>query len=211
MSPIELVFATGNRAKLAQLAFVIAQLGAPIRVISAHDKYGSTAEYIEQGTTAAAVSWRGACEVAERIGVPVIVEDSTFHVELMQGAPGIHAGKYLKEHGRAGILKALGNSPRRNAHIISAVTWAAPEGDTQTWMQAVPGHIARREWSTNTMPEWVGPTAENPLGGGYNSIFIPQGHTRTLSEISAVEGVIIGYREPNFCALIRFLTARDSR
>jgi inosine/xanthosine triphosphate pyrophosphatase family protein len=61
------------------------------------------------------------------------------------------------------------------------------------------------------MPEWVGPTPENPLGGGYNPIFILQGHTRTLAEISAVEGVVIGYREPNFCALIKFLTAREKR
>ena len=76
------------------------------------------------------------------------------------------------------------------------------------WMQIVPGHIARREWVVKGMPDWVGPTPENPLGGGYNAIFIPRGDTRTLAEIPPKEAMLIGYREPNFCALIKFLRDR---
>jgi hypothetical protein len=59
------------------------------------------------------------------------------------------------------------------------------------------------------MPDWIGPSSDNPMGGGYNAIFIPLGETRTLSEIPPEEAIDVGYREPNFCALVTFLRARS--
>jgi len=209
MASIDLFFATGNSAKLAQLAFVVSHLRAPIKVISAQERFGDAAKYEESGSSARMISVRGAQEVAQRIGVPVVVEDSTFHVNALDDQPGIHAGQYLKEHGRQGILDALGENANRYAEIISAVTWAHPQGDIQTFVQVVRGHIARREWVVNGMPDWIGPSPENPLGGGYNAIFIPQGDTRTLAEVRPTESIKMGYREPNFCALVYFLMARS--
>src|SRR5437773_10178750 len=100
MAPIELIFATGNSAKLAQLAFVISHLKAPIRLISGPERFGDEARYEEIGATAGMISLRGALEVAERIGQPVVVEDSTFHVHALDDQPGVRAGIYLKENGR---------------------------------------------------------------------------------------------------------------
>lgn len=208
MASIDLIFATGNSAKHAQLAFVIATMQAPIRLINAQERFGDQAKYDEIGSTASLIAQNGALEVARRIGLPVVAEDTTFHVDLMGQAPGVLAGAYLKEHGRKGILKSLGDSSKRYARIVSSLAWAMPNGNTQTWMQIVPGHIARREWSSKGMPEWVAPSPENPLGGGYNAIFIPRGDTRTLSEIPPREALLVGYREPNFCALIKFLRER---
>jgi XTP/dITP diphosphohydrolase len=211
MPVIDLIFATTNRAKLAQLAFVIGHLNAPIRLISAVDHYGDAAAYEEKGKDAAMIAWRGAQEVSQRLGVPVIAEDTTFHVEVMGNAPGVLAGSFLREHGRKGILSRIGDTGKRYAWITSALCWANPEGDTQTWMQIVPGHIARREWLGKGMPEWIAPSSENPLGGGYNAIFIPRGDTRTLAEIPPKEALLISYREPNFCALLYFLRDRAAR
>jgi XTP/dITP diphosphohydrolase len=208
---IDLVFATGNSAKLAQLAFVISHLHAPIRVISGQERYGDAAAYEEIGQNAGMISLRGALDVAQRIGAPVVTEDTTFHVNYLNGAPGLDAGKYLKEKGRQGILAELGENSNRYARITSAVSWATPQGDTQTWVQTVRGHIARREWIIKGMPEWIGPSPENPLGGGYNAIFIPYGDTRTLAELRPSEGLQFGYREPNFCALVAFLWGKAAR
>lgn len=208
MAPIDLIFATTNRAKHAQLAFVIATMQAPIRLLSAEEQFGDQAHYQEVGNTASLIAENGALEVAKRTGVPIVTEDSTFHVDSMGHAPGVFAGAYLKEHGRKGILKALGDSSKRYARIVSSLAWATPYGDTSVWMQIVPGHIARREWITKGMPEWISPSPENPLGGGFNAIFIPRGDTRTFSEIPPREALLVGYREPNFCALIKFLRER---
>jgi XTP/dITP diphosphohydrolase len=207
----ELIFATGNQAKLAQLAFVIAALKAPVRLIAARERYGELAAYDEAGSTAAAISRHGAQVVAKRLGVPVLVEDTTFHVAALGGAPGVHAGRYLIEHGRAGILKALEGQTRRDATIVSAVSWATPEGDVHTWVTALQGQVAFEERWLRGLPAWIAPTPDDPLGGGYNAIFIPHGIAYTLAEVPPEDALHLGYREPNFCAAITFLLEHPER
>jgi inosine/xanthosine triphosphate pyrophosphatase family protein len=89
--------------------------------------------------------------------------------------------------------------------IVSAVAWATPEGTCAIWLNLVRGEIAEEERSTPGLPAWVAPSPEQPLGGGYNAIFVPEGQTRTLAEIPPDEAMSLGYREPNFRALLRFL------
>ena len=45
--PIELLFATGNPAKLEQLAFVIEAVHANVRLVAARDRFGEQAIYEE--------------------------------------------------------------------------------------------------------------------------------------------------------------------
>ncbi len=206
---ITLAFATGNRAKLAQFAYVIATLNAPVKIVSAKEKYGDDASYVEKGDNATAIAQRGAAALVEKLGIPIIVEDTTFEVDALDGQPGIRAGTYLTEYGREGILKALGDRSGRTGRITSALVWATPAGEMQTWVNVVNGHITHQEWYVQDMPDWVGPSPGNPLGGGYNAIFVPKGNTRTLSEIGPEEGMHWGYREPNFAALLTFLKERE--
>ena len=209
MSPCDLIFATGNPAKLAQLAFVIHQLDSPVRLIAAREVYGDDAIYEESGNTPAEIAQRGALTLAARLGVSVAVEDTSFHVTALDGKPGVNGGSYLKEHGRKAILDALNGVRNRQAVIRSAVAWASPHGDVQVWVESARGTIAKREWDVAGMPAWVSPTANNPLGGGYNAIFIPDGSRRTFAEIPAQDAMQIGYREPNFISLVRFIVAQS--
>ncbi len=205
MEKAALLFATGNTAKLRQLTYVIQHLAAPLEVISAHVQYGDSARYAEVGADAAEIAVRGAQEVAARLGCAVAVEDTTFYVDGLGGAPGVYAGRYLREHGRAGILRALAGCPERRARIVSAAAWAAPSGEHRVWVRTVEGHIAEVERWQPGLPDWIAPTPDNPMGGGYNAIFLLEGTDRTLAEIPPAEAVSLGYREPNFCALIHFV------
>src|SRR5574340_970848 len=99
----ELLFATSNPAKLAQFAFVIDHFQMPFKVVSAKERFGGKASYPERGNHAATIALVGAQAVAQQIGSPVLVEDTTFHVQAMNGSPGVHAGEYLKKHGRGAI------------------------------------------------------------------------------------------------------------
>jgi inosine/xanthosine triphosphate pyrophosphatase family protein len=143
--------------------------------------------------------------------VPVLAEDSSFQVEAMGGAPGVHAGKFLMEFGRAGILDSLQGNPHRIARILSAACWAAPDGNVQSWVTVLRGVITMQEEWIDGMPEWVGPSASNPLGGGFNAIFIPAHERRTLAQIPADEALIRGYREPNFSAALHFIQSKFAR
>ncbi len=203
--PIELLFATGNLAKLEQLAFVIEAVHANVRLVAARDRFGEQAIYGEVGSTASAVALRGATDLAERLHIPVAVEDTAFHVDALNGEPGVHAGTYLRQVGREWLLHRLADSDLRRATIVSAVAWAAPDGRSQVWTTAVDGTITRSPVWTAGQPSWVGPSPGDPLGGGYNAIFVPYGESHTLAEIGPVAGLQWGYREPNFCALLRFL------
>jgi non-canonical purine NTP pyrophosphatase (RdgB/HAM1 family) len=206
---IELLFTTGNPAKLAQLCFVAETLHAPVKVMSARQIYGAAALYTETGSTAAVIARDGALSVANRIGRPVVTEDTTLHVEALNGEPGTAAGQYLREHGRDGLLQALSGVTKRAASITSAVAWASPSGDTQTWTATISGEIAPIERWKRGLPDWIAPTPESPEGGGYNAVFVPTGSKCTLAQIPLNESFAWGYREPNFCALLAFILERQ--
>jgi len=69
----------------------------------------------------------------------------------------------------------------------------------------VGGHIAEEESYKEGEPAWVGPTY-HPFGGGFNSTFITGASGKTLADYTAKEGLSYGYREPNFKAMLDFLT-----
>ncbi len=204
----ELVFATTNQAKLNQMAFVIRACRAEVRLVPARDRFGERAAYAETGRSAQVIAEHGALEVAQRIGTPVLVEDTTFHVAALDGWPGLVAGQVLKTQGRSAVLEALSGNANRAAWIVSAACWASPGGDTQSWVTVRRGTVATQEAWAEGAPDWVGPSTEYPLGGGYNAIFCPDHGGRTMAQISAVDGLILGYREPNFSAALAFVQAR---
>jgi len=206
---LRLLFATGNSAKLAQLRYVAAVIDAPVVVVSARQVFGEAAVYGEIGRQPADVARNGALVVAARLGEPVVTEDTVLQVLALNGAAGIRSGLYLREHGRDGLLAALAGPTNRQASITSAVAWATPSGDSQTWVTTVHGIIAPVERWQRGLPDWIAPTQANPNGGGYNSIFMPDGLSQTLAQISPEEALDWGYREPNFCALLSFVLERQ--
>lgn len=198
-----LYFATANQAKLAQLRWIVEYLGDDVCIVSATDRFGDAARYDEIGETEMEIARQGALAVAVRVGVPVLAEDTGFYVDALRGEPGIRAGLYLKQRGRRGILDRLDGMPNRRAAIVSAVAYATPDGNAFTWVHRVAGQVIDVERWTPGLPDWIAPTPDNPLGGGYNAIFVPVGETRTLAEIPPEEALVWGYREPNFIALVQ--------
>lgn len=207
----EVLFATGNPAKLAQLADVAMRLGCGLAILSAQARHGDLARYEEIGADTEAIARAGALAVAARIHSPVLAEDTAFYVDALGGEPGVFAGRYLKQHGRAGILAALQGRVDRRAWIVSALAWADPTGRCRTWVQRLEGSVTFQEAWAEGLPGWIAPGPGNSQGGGYNAIFIPQGEARTLAQIPPDEALIKGYREPNFAAMLRWLTATTPR
>jgi XTP/dITP diphosphohydrolase len=200
-----LYFATGNQAKLAQLRWVADYLGCAVCVCSAHERFGDAAHYEEVGDTEYEIASTGARAVAKRVGVPVVTEDTGLHVVALGGHPGVRAGAYLKTRGRAGLLSELATCGDRRAEIVAVTAYAVPDGTCVTYEHRVHGQISAQDRWAPGMPEWIAPIEGNASGGGYNAIFVPDGEIRTLAEIPPVEALDLGYREPNFTALLRGL------
>lgn len=201
----QLVFATGNPAKLGQLRYVVAQYRFELAVLSAVDLFGAAGRYDEVGQSPGEIAARGAAIVADRVGRPVLTEDSIFAVDALAGRPGLTAGAFLKEHGRQRILQLLQGQADRCASITSAVAYAEPGREPVVWDRTLAGRITQGERWTPGLPDWIAPSPAAPLGGGYNAIFIPAGATRTLAQIPPAEALELGYREPLFYATLLHL------
>lgn len=199
-----ILFATTNKAKLAQINFVIAHYKLPVEVIGVYEAFGNTAAYEEVGSTVEDVSRNGALAVARIIGLPVITQDADFRVEALGGEPGIRAGEFLKKFGRGEIIKRMDGITNRTAIINSAVAYATPEGTSKVFLNAVEGTVAQREQFSD-FPDWIAPTLENSFGGGYNAIFIPNGWDKTLAQISPEEAIPWSYRERNFIDALHYI------
>ena len=204
----KIIFATGNKAKLAQIRFVLEYFKLPIEIIRVKDFYNNYTSYEEIGDTVEQVSLNGALAVAKIIGSPVITEDTDFRVEALNGEPGVRAGEFLKNFGRAEILKRMSDIENRMAVISSAVAYATPKDANKVFLNKVEGKIADKERFGN-FPDWVAPTSENSFGGGYNAIFFPNGWNKTLAEISPTEAMSWSYREQNFANVLNYILSLD--
>jgi XTP/dITP diphosphohydrolase len=204
----QIIFATGNKSKIAEMRFVVELFKLPIKVVGGREIYGDKAKYEEIGDTVEQVALNGVLAVAKKIGLPIITEDTDLRIEALNNEPGIRAGEYLKKFGRPGILQRMAGKKNRRAVISSAVAYATPDGASKVFLNKVTGIIADKE-AFNGFPDWVSPTAENPFGGGYNAIFIPDGWEKTIAEISPAEAAAWSYREKNFLDAAKYILSLD--
>lgn len=200
----KIIFATGNKAKLAQIQFIVDHFKFPVEIINGKEIFGGKVSYDEIGDTVEKVSLNGALAVAKMINAPIIAEDTDFQVEALNGEPGIRAGEFLKNFGRAEILKKMKGITNRKATISSAIAYATPEGENKVFLNKIEGKIAEDE-KFGDFTDWVSPSSENSFGGGYNAIFIPNGWNKTLAEISPEEAIPWSYREQNFINVIKYI------
>jgi XTP/dITP diphosphohydrolase len=179
-------------------------------VVSVRATFAELAHYREIGETELEIARCGALSVVLRTGVPIVAEDTRLHVAALGGRPGIRAGAYLKSWGRNGLLCELRGTAEWQAQIVAALAYATPDGDCLEYEHRVAGTLIRHQRWMSGLPDWIAPTWDNPYGGGYNSVFVPQGEVRTLAEIPPGEALHVGYREPNFAALIGALGCDQS-
>jgi len=199
----EILFATGNKAKLDQFQFVSDNSDFPARIVSLYDQHPDVSSYDEEYATQEQIVEEGAREIYKQIQKPIVVEDSIIEVDALGGKPGLRSNDFLKEHGRGGLLEKLEKAENRSAHIISIVGYF--NGTVLvSFKTVIEGIIAREESYKEGEPGLVGPT-EYPFGGGYNAIFIRNDTGKTIADNTAKEGLTLGYREPNFYALLKYL------
>ena len=112
-----------------------------------------------------------------RLRTPLIVDDTSFSIDSLNGFPGPYAAYVLHTLGNAGILKIMKHEKNRNAHFTTAIGFADTEC-IQVFSGTIQGRIV---------------TASRGTGGfGYDSIFEMNG--RTLAELSIEEKSRISHR-----------------
>ncbi|MGD0535098.1 MAG: RdgB/HAM1 family non-canonical purine NTP pyrophosphatase [Methanoregula sp.] len=109
--------------------------------------------------------------------VPLIVDDTAFSIDALNGFPGPYAAYVLKSIGNTGILRLMDGVKDRNARFTTAIAFADETG-IEIFTGTIEGRII-------TTPRGTG-------GFGYDPIFEVQG--QTLAEIPLEEKSAISHR-----------------
>jgi len=115
---------------------------------------------------------------------PLIVDDTAFSIDALNGFPGPYAAYVLISIGNTGILKLMDGVTDRNARFTTAIAFADETG-IEVFTGTIDGRII-------TAPRGAG-------GFGYDSIFEVDG--QTLAEIPLEKKSAISHRA---CALAAF-------
>jgi XTP/dITP diphosphohydrolase len=174
-----LVIATHNPGKLREMR----ELLAPYRIeaISAGDMGLNEPEEI--GKTFRANARIKAEAAAQASGLPAFADDSGLVVDALGGAPGIHSARWAgpeRNFGRAietieGKLRECGATTpqRREAHFVSALCVAWPDGHVEEFEGRVTGTLV---WPPR-----------GDKGFGYDPMFLPNDYARTFGEMAGEE------------------------
>ncbi|MGV1006022.1 MAG: RdgB/HAM1 family non-canonical purine NTP pyrophosphatase [Candidatus Nanopelagicales bacterium] len=195
----QLVLATHNAGKVAELRRLLAAANLGLTVLGAGD-FAALPDVAETGSTFAANALLKARAVADYSGLPAVADDSGLCVDALNGMPGILSARWAGRHGDddANLDLLLGQladvaDERRGAHFLCAAAIALPgqagrPGVSRVVEGIVEGTLLRSRRGTN--------------GFGYDPIFLPYGHARTTAEFSAEEKDAISHRGQALRALL---------
>ncbi len=180
---MEIWVATGNAGKVKEFKELL--VGHQVFSIQDMKSYSAPPENgktFEENATIKAKSFK-----AIKPGLWVLGEDSGLEAEGLGNMPGIFSARYAGDNARdaentSKVLKMLNiRSPgNRKAQFRSVIIAFDPQGVQHKFEGILKGEIAKDMRGTN--------------GFGYDSIFVPEGSTQTLAEITVIEKNKISHR-----------------
>jgi XTP/dITP diphosphohydrolase len=198
-----LLIATTNRGKQREYRALLRD--APAELVFP-DALGISLDVEEDGDTFRANAAKKAQAFARAAGLPAAADDSGLEVEALGGEPGVRSSRYAGPGAddpkrRAFLLEKLRGVPApRKARFICVIAVAAPGGEAAFAEGECRGEITLAERGTN--------------GFGYDPIFQPEGHTRTMAELSPEEKNRISHRARAARAalpIIRSILAKEKK
>lgn len=192
---MQLILASNNTDKLREVREILGPLG--IEVIS-QSQAGCRIEAEETGSTFTENARIKARAAVEATGRPCVADDSGLEVDAMDGGPGVYSSRFCGEEGYPktcrrimDIVDAAGGG--RGARFRCAVVCVFPDG----------GEIACEGVIEGT----IGTVYEGEHGFGYDPIFVPEGHSRSMACLTDEEKNAISHRGRAFRAFARELSA----
>lgn len=166
---MKLTYLTTNPFKLREARIVLC------------DKYGLDVEamspdfeiYEIQAKTCAEVAGFSARYAADKLNKPCIKSDTGLYIEALGGLPGPYNAYFDKQIGVEKFLKLFENEPNRKARIEHCFAYCEPGGEPVIFKGGGTGEIAK--------------SARGKDGRWHDFFFVPDGETRTLSEIGDVD------------------------
>lgn len=182
----EIIIATKNKGKAKEFKDFFAPYH--MKAKSLLDFEENLPDVEETGTTFKENAALKAEQISEILHTPVLADDSGLIIDALDGRPGVYSARYAGEekNDQANVdkvLEELINIPaeNRNARFICVLAIASPKEETIFRTCYCEGKISFTQRGEN--------------GFGYDPIFIPDGFTKTMAELSAEEKNRISHRK----------------
>lgn len=193
---IELWLATGNKGKVTELKNL---LGDASYEIHTQDELSYFSQPPEDGSTFEDNARIKAKALhAMKPEAWTLADDSGLCVEGLGGLPGVHSARYAgpkaqPSENNAKLLKMMQVRavPNRKAHFVCCLIAIDPEGEEFVFQGELHGEIAKM--------------ATGAGGFGYDPVFIPDGASGSLAEMTAAEKNKISHRAQALAGLLELL------
>ena len=183
----KIVLATANTHKVIEFQRILNELLPDLELVAA-SQFPGVPDVEETGSTFAENALIKARAINEFTNLPALADDSGLVVEALNGAPGIFSARYagLPADDKANVVKLLNEIKGLDPSLLSAKFECsiALVDKSQNLELVVDGQ----------MPGQVIKEVRGENGFGYDPIFVPQGLTKTSSELSDAEKDKISHR-----------------
>ena len=145
-------------------------------------------ETVEDGSTFMENSLKKAREIAEITGCAALADDSGICAHALDGAPGIYSARF------AGEYKGQESDDRNNALLLERLSDKADKTAHYTCAMALVYPDGREVCAEGYMYGSITDVPRGTRGFGYDPLFIPDGESRTVAEMSDEEKNLISHR-----------------
>ncbi len=182
MKPMEVVLATNNKHKVAEIKTVLDGFPLLFRTLSEFPNIG---EIVEDAADFKGNALIKAVKVSQETGLPALADDSGLEVDALNGAPGVMSARFSggddSDNNRLLLANLEGvQEPLRTARFRCVIAFVVPGNEPIFAEGSVEGHIAHRPSGAN--------------GFGYDPLFIPLGFSRSFATLSSDEKNKISHR-----------------
>jgi len=190
-----IVLGTKNRGKIREIRDLLRGVRG-LRLLTYDDCPFSDVE--ESGATFLENALLKARAIRDEVGLPVLAEDAGLEVDALGGAPGVRSARFSGEpvdyaRNNVFLLERLRGRTDRRAQFVAVAALCLPSDEVFV-----------------TMGRLVGRILETPRGSGgfgYDPLFVPDGKTKTLAEISTGEKNLVSHRARAMARMTRVLEA----
>jgi len=183
----KIVLATANTHKVIEFQRILNELLPDLELVAA-SQFPGVPEVEETGSTFAENALIKARAINEFTNLPALADDSGLVVEALNGAPGIFSARYagINADDKANVMKLLNEIKGLDQSLLSAkfecsIALVDKSEDLELVVDGqMPGQVIKEVRGEN--------------GFGYDPIFVPQGLTKTSSELSDSEKDKISHR-----------------
>ena len=171
-------FATTNKHKFGEVKEILAEFGLKAKQLEI--------EKIEpRGESVESIAKNSAKTISNQTKLPIILEDTGVFFEAYNNFPGPLPKFIFESIGYEGIMRLL-NGKSRNAYFKTVAAYCEPNKDPVLFEGIMKGRITEKVFNLkkDVMP--------------YERIFVPEGHNKTLSDLSRNEKNKISHRSKAF-------------